>query len=247
MVTSSPLAASRMASPEKGDEWTPPVALPVDVAAPKVMEDALHLAARQIGMNPGPVTPYSGKTKSAGPNGTTRPAGRRVDVEKAGGEGMFACCWRKRSVAGERPPPTSYRAATEAGVGSLPRPYRPTAPKDTPEAIDKQYQMIEQIGKGAYGKVYKAADMYTDELVAIKVVDGVFNSTTDAIRTLREVSILRQTDHRNVARCLSVLRPPDSSKRTFTHLWIVLELAETDLSVVRCPSCRALTVDYKPT
>jgi hypothetical protein len=48
------------------------------------------------------------------------------------------------------------------------------------------------VGKGAYGRVYKVWDKQDKRDVAIKVVEGVFNSTTDAKRTLREVAILRQ-------------------------------------------------------
>eukprot|EP01047_Picozoa_sp_COSAG01_P102027 COSAG01_NODE_31677_length_593_cov_0.902834_1_plen_56_part_00 len=40
--------------------------------------------------------------------------------------------------------------------------------------------------------MYKVWDKQERQDVAIKVVEGVFNSTTDAKRTLREVAILRQ-------------------------------------------------------
>lgn len=70
--------------------------------------------------------------------------------------------------------------------------------------------------------------------VAIKVVDGIFNSTTDAKRTLRELSILRQCDHPNVIKCHAVLSPPADCRRYFTNLWIVLDLAKTDLGIDLC-------------
>ena len=39
--------------------------------------------------------------------------------------------------------------------------------------------------------VYSAKDTVTGDNVALKAVEGVFNTTTDAKRTLRELSILR--------------------------------------------------------
>jgi serine/threonine protein kinase len=94
--------------------------------------------------------------------------------------------------------------------------------------VGSEFLVVGQVGRGAYGKVYEA-EAPSEESVAVKVVDGIFNSTTDAKRTLRELAILRQCDHPNIIRCLTVLAPPASQRPRFTHLWIVLELCKTDL------------------
>ena len=46
------------------------------------------------------------------------------------------------------------------------------------------------------------------------------------------MSILRQCDHKNVARCHTVLKPASSYLKTFNHMWLVLELASTDLGAL---------------
>ena len=37
------------------------------------------------------------------------------------------------------------------------------------ETISQYYELLEEIGSGTYGKVYKARHLKTDEIVAIKV------------------------------------------------------------------------------
>lgn len=60
------------------------------------------------------------------------------------------------------------------------------------EAIEhhilKKYQTIQRVGKGAYGIVWKANDLQTGKIVALKKVFDAFNNTTDAQRTYREVN-----------------------------------------------------------
>lgn len=83
-------------------------------------------------------------------------------------------------------------------------------PQDTPKEIGTRYKIDKEIGKGAYGIVYESTDRttggkYTDYIysfhrVAIKVIENVFQTRTDAKRTLREISILRQCNHRNICK-----------------------------------------------
>lgn len=49
---------------------------------------------------------------------------------------------------------------------------------------------------------------------------NIFNSREDALRTLREISILRQCHHPNVCRILDAFIP--RSKDTYQSVWIVL-------------------------
>ena len=114
-----------------------------------------------------------------------------------------------------------------------------TGNEDTPEAIYSRYTIIKEIGHGAYGTVYLAEDHKTQERYdfgsnmidrcAIKKIDDVFRTKTDAKRTLREITILRQCRHPNIAklkyiskpnvRCRDVLLPPD--EENYRQLWIV--------------------------
>ena len=85
-----------------------------------------------------------------------------------------------------------------------------------------------ELGKGAYGTVYLAVDRVSGQQVAIKRIDDVFRTRTDAKRTLREITILRQCDHPNICKLYDVLVPPDEF--TFKHLWTIQEYGGWDLS-----------------
>lgn len=79
-----------------------------------------------------------------------------------------------------------------------------------PHEINTRYIIKKELGKGAYGTVYLAVDRSTGEQkrlqnalnsrVAIKRIDDVFRTRTDAKRTLREITILRQCDHPNICK-----------------------------------------------
>lgn len=108
---------------------------------------------------------------------------------------------------------------------------------DTPREIETRYRIKKELGKGAYGTVYLAVDEHTGEEVAIKRIDDVFRTKTDAKRTLREITILRQCDHVNIAKIKDVLRPRD--ELTYKNLWIVQEFGGWDLSKI-VKNCKKL-------
>ena len=56
--------------------------------------------------------------------------------------------------------------------------------------ILRKFQILQKLGKGAYGVVWKAIDKQTKSVVALKKVFDAFQNATDAQRTYREVSIL---------------------------------------------------------
>lgn len=63
--------------------------------------------------------------------------------------------------------------------------------------ISSRYDVEEPIGSGAYGSVVRAKDKVTKRLVAIKRIEGAaLSNSTDALRILREVSILSRIKHR---------------------------------------------------
>lgn len=57
--------------------------------------------------------------------------------------------------------------------------------------ILKKFQILQKLGKGAYGVVWKAIDKKTRNVVAVKKVFDAFQNATDAQRTFREVIFLR--------------------------------------------------------
>ena len=63
-----------------------------------------------------------------------------------------------------------------------------------------QYQRIDIIGSGTYGRVYKAIDMKTQNYVAVKktLEDILDNGIPPSI--LREITIARSLEHENIVR-----------------------------------------------
>ena len=54
----------------------------------------------------------------------------------------------------------------------------------------KKYEILQKLGKGAYGIVWKAIDKRTKEIVALKKCFDAFQNATDAQRTFREIIFL---------------------------------------------------------
>ena len=58
----------------------------------------------------------------------------------------------------------------------------------------RKFEIIQKIGKGAYGIVWKAIDRKLKQVVAVKKVFDAFHNPTDAQRTFREVNSSSYTD-----------------------------------------------------
>mgnify|MGYP000894788492 FL=1 len=55
-----------------------------------------------------------------------------------------------------------------------------------------------KIGEGAYGAVFKARDIHTKEIVALKITKFDCEDEGVPSTTLREISILKSLDHENI-------------------------------------------------
>ncbi|TYH74300.1 hypothetical protein ES332_D05G389900v1 [Gossypium tomentosum] len=93
-----------------------------------------------------------------------------------------------------------------------------------------QYKIIEVIGRGSYGVVCAALDTHTGKKVAIKKIRDVFEYTSDALRILREIKLLRLLRHPDIVEIKHIMLPP--SKREFKDIFVVFELMESDLHEV---------------
>ena len=67
------------------------------------------------------------------------------------------------------------------------------------ESIKKKYKVIEKIGAGAFGKVYKVRNLITQQLRAMKMIkkDSI-NYQDDSREFLKEIEILSKIDHPNI-------------------------------------------------
>mmetsp|Transcript_22401 Transcript_22401/g.46582 ORF Transcript_22401/g.46582 Transcript_22401/m.46582 type:complete len:549 (+) Transcript_22401:136-1782(+) len=100
--------------------------------------------------------------------------------------------------------------------------------------VESRYQIIDVIGRGAYGVVCAARDDETNGNVAIKKISDIFEHITFTKRTLREIRLLRLLKHENLIGLRSVMRPLDA--HSFSDLYIISDLMETDLSsVIKSP------------
>lgn len=94
--------------------------------------------------------------------------------------------------------------------------------------IEQRYRILRHIGSGAYGVVWCALDRFTGRQVALKKVFDAFGNQEDAQRTYREVMLLQNLrDNDRVVGLLNVIRSVND-----LDLYMVFELAETDLTVV---------------
>ncbi|KAG5674691.1 hypothetical protein PVAND_004643 [Polypedilum vanderplanki] len=87
------------------------------------------------------------------------------------------------------------------------------------------FKIIETIGEGTYGKVYRANDMTTSKNVALKLIRMEFETEGFPITSLREVIILRKLNHENIIQLLDIVYDTDKNLA-----FLVFEYMNNDLS-----------------
>jgi len=91
--------------------------------------------------------------------------------------------------------------------------------------VTKRYEILQKLGKGAYGIVWRALDKRTKEVVALKKIFDAFQNSTDAQRTFREVEFLKQmSGHEHIITLTNVLKADNDR-----DVYCVFEYMETDL------------------
>jgi len=100
------------------------------------------------------------------------------------------------------------------------------------EEIDRhvlrKYEIVQKLGRGAYGIVWKAIDKKTREVVALKKCFDAFQNATDAQRTFREIMFLQELNgHENIVRLLNVLKADNDQ-----DIYLVCDFMESDLHAV---------------
>ena len=65
--------------------------------------------------------------------------------------------------------------------------------------------------------------------VAIKKIPAIFEQRTIAMRTYREIKILKHFRHDNIISIREILLPRADDLATFKDIYIVLDLMESDL------------------
>ncbi|PKA65878.1 Mitogen-activated protein kinase kinase kinase ANP1 [Apostasia shenzhenica] len=97
---------------------------------------------------------------------------------------------------------------------------RKASVSSVPESVTREdpstkYELLHELGKGSYGAVYKARDIKTSELVAIKVIS--LSEGEEGYEEIRgEIEMLQQCSHPNVVRYFGSYQGEE-------YLWIVME------------------------
>lgn len=90
--------------------------------------------------------------------------------------------------------------------------------------VDEKYELNDVLGEGTYGVVYKAKNLKTDKIVAVKKIWLEQDDEGIPSTTLREISSLRELDHENIIKLEEVIYKPLNQK-----LYLVFEFLPMDL------------------
>lgn len=71
--------------------------------------------------------------------------------------------------------------------------------------VFESFNIVEMVGKGTYGKVFKAIDLETKETVAMKYIRMENETEGFPITCLREIKILQQLDHESIVKLRDVV------------------------------------------
>jgi mitogen-activated protein kinase 15 len=100
--------------------------------------------------------------------------------------------------------------------------------EDIDRHVLRKYEIVQKLGRGAYGIVWKAIDKKTRQVVALKKCFDAFQNATDAQRTFREIMFLQElNNHDNIVRLLNVMRADNDR-----DIYLICDHMESDLHAV---------------
>ena len=152
-----------------------------------------------------------------------RTAGRRYRNFRKIGKGSYGIVFEARDVASSSSAASAGRSARDPSGSDL-------------MVAGERGAAAASASKSASSSATAAGPT---ALVAVKYIEDVFYSPSEAKKVLRELSLMRQLAHPNIVRMFASLQPPD--ERHFRNLWIVLEHGGITLKEwVRSPYNRPL-------
>ncbi len=101
-----------------------------------------------------------------------------------------------------------------------------------------RYERIEKLGEGTYGVVYKAKDIYKNEIVAIKKIRLENEDEGMPSTAMREIAILKELSHPNIVHLKDVIYVPSEKK-----LSLIFEYLEHDMKKFMKTLTGPLTAD----
>ncbi|KAH7640704.1 cyclin-dependent kinase 7-like [Dermatophagoides farinae] len=103
----------------------------------------------------------------------------------------------------------------------------------------KRYEKIEFLGEGQFAYVYKARDVQTDQIVAVKKIKlgSRFEARDGINRTaLREIKILQELSHENIIGLLDVFGHVSDVSLVFEYMLTDLEVIIKDINIFLTPA-----------
>eukprot|EP00968_Pinguiococcus_pyrenoidosus_P027094 scaffold7352_cov254-Pinguiococcus_pyrenoidosus.AAC.20 len=86
----------------------------------------------------------------------------------------------------------------------------------------ENYHVLERIGEGSFGKVYKGRRKFSGQTVAMKFISKHGKDDRDLRNLRREINILRTLNHENIIRMFDVFE-------TENDFCVVMEFAQGEL------------------
>ena len=109
-------------------------------------------------------------------------------------------------------PPLSARSVTETMQA-------PIRELQTGSLFAGRYQIIEELGHGGMGRVYKALDIELNEKVALKLLKPEVSADEEAIERFRnELKMARQISHKNICRMFHLAKEQDNYYITMEYI-----------------------------
>jgi Tol biopolymer transport system component len=98
-----------------------------------------------------------------------------------------------------RSDPGALQPLSDSAAGFSPS--IPVPASSTPgAAMGPRYELQAELGRGGEGAVYRAFDRHADELVALKIIEGVQEGSAELARLRRELAIARRITHPGIVR-----------------------------------------------
>ena len=85
--------------------------------------------------------------------------------------------------------------------------------------LSSRYILGEELGRGAFGQVYKGIDLKSGDTVAIKQIGLAGISPSSLQGVMGEIELLKTLNHKNIVKYVG-------SFKTRSHLYIILEFME---------------------
>ncbi|KAJ2263260.1 kinase subunit of RNA polymerase II carboxy-terminal domain kinase I [Coemansia sp. RSA 376] len=146
-------------------------------------------------------------------------------------ESLLSASARKSNVSSVSPKPPrchldrNASSAVASVCGGISTPATPATPKQPSPADGIQmYSRIIMVGEGTYGKVHKARNKETGQIVALKQMRIDMDREGFPITAMREIRLLKQLRHPNITQIFDVV--PESGNA----ICVVMEYMDYDLS-----------------